>query len=155
MKLSHRGYFVVVIFACIFALTACKQEGPAEKAGEKVDQTVEKAGDKIDQSAKEASEKIDQTAEKAEQKMDAAGEAVKEEVKQAGEAMDDTAITAKIKAELVRDKELPASQIRVETMQNVVQLSGFVDSAAQKSKAAQVARSVQGVKDVKNDIIVR
>ena len=73
----------------------------------------------------------------------------------AGEYVDDAGITAKIKAELVRDKDLPASQIRVETMQNVVQLSGFVDSATQKSKAAQVARSVQGVKDVKNDIIVR
>jgi hyperosmotically inducible periplasmic protein len=73
----------------------------------------------------------------------------------AGEYVDDTAITAKIKAELVRDKELPATQIRVETLQNVVQLSGFVDNAAQKSKAAQVARQIQGVKDVKNDIVVR
>jgi len=73
----------------------------------------------------------------------------------AGEYVDDAAITAKIKAELVRDKELPATQIRVETMQNVVQLSGFVDNASQKSKATQVARGIQGVKDVKNDIIVR
>ena len=73
----------------------------------------------------------------------------------AGEYVDDATITSKIKAELVRDKELPATQIRVETMQNVVQLSGFVDSAAQKSKATQVARGIQGVKDVKNDIIVR
>jgi hyperosmotically inducible periplasmic protein len=73
----------------------------------------------------------------------------------AGEYVDDTAITAKLKAELVRDKELPATQIRVETLQNVVQLSGFVDNAAQKAKAGQVARQIQGVKDVKNDIIVR
>ena len=73
----------------------------------------------------------------------------------AGEYVDDTAITAKIKAELVRDRELPATQIRVETLQNVVQLSGFVDNAAQKAKAGQVARQIAGVKDVKNDIIVR
>lgn len=73
----------------------------------------------------------------------------------AGEYVDDTAITAKIKAELVRDRELPATQIRVETMQNVVQLSGFVDTAAQKAKAGQMARQIQGVRDVKNDIIVR
>lgn len=72
-----------------------------------------------------------------------------------GEYVDDTAITAKIKAELIRDKELPATQIRVETMQNVVQLSGFVDTAAQKAKAGQVARQTSGVRDVKNDIIVR
>jgi hyperosmotically inducible periplasmic protein len=73
----------------------------------------------------------------------------------AGEYVDDTAITAKIKAELVRDKELPATQIRVETLQNVVQLSGFVDTAAQKAKAGQMARQIAGVRDVKNDIIVR
>jgi osmotically-inducible protein OsmY len=73
----------------------------------------------------------------------------------AGEYVDDAAITAKIKAELVRDRDLPATQIRVETMQNVVQLSGFVDTATQKAKAGQVARQIQGVKDVKNDIIVR
>lgn len=72
-----------------------------------------------------------------------------------GEYVDDATITAKIKTELVRDKELPASQIRVETMQNVVQLSGFVDNATQKSRAGQLARSVHGVKDVKNDIVVR
>ena len=73
----------------------------------------------------------------------------------AGEYVDDASITAKIKAELVRDRDLPATQIRVETMQNVVQLSGFVDSAAQKAKAGQMARQIQGVRDVKNDIIVR
>ena len=73
----------------------------------------------------------------------------------AGEYIDDATITTKIKAELVKDKELPASQINVETMQQTVQLSGFVDSAAQKTKAGQVARSTQGVRDVKNDILVR
>ena len=73
----------------------------------------------------------------------------------AGEYVDDATITTKIKAELIKDKELPASQINVETMQQTVQLSGFVDSAAQKTKAGQVARNTEGVKDVKNDILVR
>ncbi len=73
----------------------------------------------------------------------------------AGEYVDDVGITTQIKAELIKDKELPASQINVETMQQTVQLSGFVDSAAQKAKAGQVARNTQGVKDVKNDILVR
>ena len=73
----------------------------------------------------------------------------------AGEYVDDAAITAKIKSELIRDDQLPASQIKVETMQQVVQLSGFVDSSIQKTKAANVARNTKGVKDVKNDIIVR
>lgn len=73
----------------------------------------------------------------------------------AGEYVDDATITTKIKAELIKDKELPASQINVETMQQTVQLSGFVDSAAQKTKAGVVARNTEGVRDVKNDILVR
>lgn len=73
----------------------------------------------------------------------------------AGQYVDDATITTKIKVELVKDKELPASQINVETMQSIVQLSGFVDSSAQKVKAGQVAMNMQGVKNVKNDIVVR
>jgi osmotically-inducible protein OsmY len=73
----------------------------------------------------------------------------------AGEYVDDATISTRIKAELIKDKELPASQISVETMQSVVQLSGFVDSSAQKTRAGQVAASTKGVKSVKNDIVVR
>jgi hyperosmotically inducible protein len=73
----------------------------------------------------------------------------------AGEYVDDATITTKITAELIKDKELPASQINVETMQQTVQLSGFVDLAAQKTKAGLVARNTEGVRDVKNDILVR
>jgi osmotically-inducible protein OsmY len=50
---------------------------------------------------------------------------------------------------------LKVTQIGVETMQNVVQLSGFVDSVEVKSRAGEVARDVSGVKDVANDLVVR
>jgi hyperosmotically inducible periplasmic protein len=46
-------------------------------------------------------------------------------------------------------------QIGVETMQDVVQLSGFVDSAQTKARAGEVARSAKGVREVKNDLVVR
>jgi osmotically-inducible protein OsmY len=46
-------------------------------------------------------------------------------------------------------------QINVETFKGVVQLSGFVDSAASVNKAGDVARSVEGVIGVKNNLIVR
>jgi osmotically-inducible protein OsmY len=46
-------------------------------------------------------------------------------------------------------------QISVETMQNVVQLSGFVDSEQTKARAGERARSVAGVQEVKNDLVVR
>lgn len=73
-----------------------------------------------------------------------------------GDYVDDAGITTKVKSSLAADVGLtPANQIHVETSQNIVQLSGFVDSAAHKAEAENVARGVEGVRDVKNNIIVQ
>lgn len=72
-----------------------------------------------------------------------------------GEYVDDATISTKVRAELVRDQSLKGFDIHVETMQDVVQLSGFVDSPAQKAQAEQIARSVSGVRSVRNNIVVR
>lgn len=73
----------------------------------------------------------------------------------AGRVIDDSAITAKVKAALVKDSTTKAHQIEVETFQGTVQLSGFVDDAEARSRASQLAANVEGVKDVKNDIQLR
>lgn len=72
-----------------------------------------------------------------------------------GEYIDSAAITTKVKAELIRDPVTKAGQISVETFKDVVQLSGFVDTAQAKTRAEQIARSVQGVRSVRNDIVVK
>jgi hypothetical protein len=72
-----------------------------------------------------------------------------------GEYIDDTVITTKVKAAILDDPSLKVLQISVETIKGVVQLSGFVDSRQNISKAGEVARSVPGVKSVKNDLIVK
>lgn len=72
-----------------------------------------------------------------------------------GEYVDSSAITTKVKAALLNEADLKASQISVETYKDVVQLSGFVDSSAAKNKAGQVTASVQGVRSVKNDLVVK
>lgn len=72
----------------------------------------------------------------------------------AGGYMSDTAITAKVKSALLADQSTSGLAIQVETNKGVVQLSGFVDSAAEKERAAEIASGVEGVKDVKNDIRV-
>ncbi|MBX9963731.1 MAG: BON domain-containing protein [Burkholderiales bacterium] len=69
-----------------------------------------------------------------------------------GEYVDDATISTKVKSAFVSDKDVKASQIEVETYRGVVQLSGFVDSQAEASRAVQLAKAVDGVKDVKNDI---
>jgi hyperosmotically inducible protein len=72
-----------------------------------------------------------------------------------GEYVDDATITTKVKAQIFNDPSLKVLQINVETFQDVVQLSGFVDSSASKERAAQIARNVTGVRQVKDSLIVR
>jgi hyperosmotically inducible protein len=73
----------------------------------------------------------------------------------AGEVVDDSTITAKVKAALIGDSRTKASQINVNTNQGIVQLAGFVDNPSAKSAAAEVARNVSGVKSVRNDLEVK
>ncbi|MGA2518444.1 MAG: BON domain-containing protein [Thermodesulfobacteriota bacterium] len=72
-----------------------------------------------------------------------------------GEYVDDSVITTKVKALLADDDFLKSFQISVETYKGIVQLSGFVNSQQAVDKAGQIARSVQGVKSVKNDLNVK
>ena len=69
-----------------------------------------------------------------------------------GEYFDDTVITTKVKAAVLNEPTLKSAEINVETFKGVVQLSGFVNSRADISKAVEVARGVPGVKSVKNDM---
>ena len=72
-----------------------------------------------------------------------------------GEYVDDSVITTKVKSLLAADDFLKSFQISVETHKGTVQLSGFVDSQKAVDKADEIARSVKGVKSVKNDLIVK
>ena len=72
-----------------------------------------------------------------------------------GQYVDDSAITAKVKAAIFDEESLKSRQINVETFKGVVQLSGFVDSQRNVSKAEQIAREVDGVKSVITDIIYK
>ena len=69
-----------------------------------------------------------------------------------GEYVDDTVITTKVKAAIFNEPTLKSAEINVETFKGVVQLSGFVSSQANIYKAAELARNVNGVTNVKNDM---
>jgi osmotically-inducible protein OsmY len=69
-----------------------------------------------------------------------------------GESIDDTVITTKVKAAILGDDTLKSAEINVETFKGEVQLSGFVNSQADINRAIEVARTVNGVKSVKNSM---
>ena len=69
-----------------------------------------------------------------------------------GMAVDDAVITTKVKAEILEHQKLKVFDIHVDTHNGIVQLSGFVDSKATADRAVKAARSVSGVRQVKNDM---
>jgi hyperosmotically inducible protein len=70
------------------------------------------------------------------------------------EVIDDSAITAKIKAEYAKDKTVSAMKIHIETDKGVVKLTGNAKSKAEAAKAVQIAKSAHGVTSVRNQITV-
>jgi osmotically-inducible protein OsmY len=72
-----------------------------------------------------------------------------------GEYVDDTVITTRVKAAILNEPSLKVFQINVETFKGTVQLSGFVSTQANISRAVEVARGVPGVTSVRNDMRLR
>ena len=69
-----------------------------------------------------------------------------------GEYIDDATITTKVKAALVKDDTVKAREVNVETFKGVVQLSGFVATESERTRASQVAAGVRGVQAVTNNL---
>jgi osmotically-inducible protein OsmY len=72
-----------------------------------------------------------------------------------GAYVDDATITTQVKARLLEDPNVAGTSISVETLNGVVMLSGFAKNATEKTTAESIARKVNGVKSVKNEIAVR
>lgn len=85
----------------------------------------------------------------------ASGCAVTRGQESVGAYVDDATITTQIKSRFVENKEVDATSIRVETLNGTVMLSGFAKNATEKNTAEAIARKVNGVKSVRNEIAVR
>src|ERR1017187_4841764 len=121
--------YIGIAFLLVSCLSACEKPGPAETAGKKIDQTVGDAGRQISDSVEKASNK-------------------------AGVVIDDTEITAKIKAVFLAEHGLKTLQIGVETDKGVVTLSGSADTLANSEMAKELAGAVAGVSRVKNQLVI-
>lgn len=118
----------------VAGLAACdtKQPGPAESAGTKIDQAANSAGKKIEATA----DKIGGQSDKA------------------GMAIDDTEITARVKAAIFAEPGLDTLQISVDTIKGVVTLSGSADSPTNRDRAKALATAVPGVKEVQDHLVI-
>lgn len=102
-----------------------------------------------------AGEKVDNAVANTKQETKDAGNYVENKTENAAQAIDDAAITTALKGKYVLDDELKAHDINVDTLNGVVTLTGAAPSAAAIERATTVAKTVDGVKDVKNQLTVK
>lgn len=75
--------------------------------------------------------------------------------KSTGEVIDDAAVTTRVKTALIRDDQVDANDVEVETYKGTVQLSGFVEDREDIDRAEELASNVDGVREVRNDLRYR
>ena len=119
---------------------------------ETVGQTLDRGIQTTERKAQQAASTVRQTAHDTAKD---ASQAMRDAARQSGNALDDAAISATVKTELVRDPELSALGINVDTAKGEVTLRGEADSAADRERATRVASSVQGVTKVNNELSIK
>jgi hyperosmotically inducible periplasmic protein len=171
---------VIAALACL-ALAACDRDANynAERTGTTVGQKIDNALDKSQQKLAEAGQKTEQKLDEAGKKIsDATDRAVADtmqaatDVKNAtiatandvktevstgetGRAIDDTAITASVKTDLLKDPDLSVLKIDVDTKDGVVTLNGLAGNVDARKRAEKMASSVKGVKEVRNFLVIK
>ena len=128
-----RALHVAAAGVLALGLVACDSKPSAEQIGKNIDRSVDQASRQID----------------------AAGKAVERKLEQAGQTIDDAALTGKVKSALVAEPGLKSGEINVTTQNGIVVLQGVADTIENRQKAAQVASNVEGVRAVRNEIVVK
>lgn len=119
---------------------------------EKVMDATKKAGEKALDATKDAAAA---TGEKAKDVAGDVADKSKELASAAGDAVTDTWITTKVKAKFADEKILQGADIKVETKDHLVTLTGNVPSAAAKARAVEIARGTENVTRVVDKLVVR
>ncbi len=139
MKVLESFKLIGISMLVAAGLAACDKPGPgpAETAGQKIDQTAVAAGDKIGETVDKVGDKLGEQSDKA------------------GVVIDDAEITAKVKAAVFAEPGLKTLQIGVDTVKGVVTLSGSVDSQASSDRVKGLAGAVAGVSAVENQLEIK
>ena len=141
------------------AIIADKTERAVDRIADKTDRATDRMGDKTERIADRMGDKIERAGDRMANKTDNAADRTADKTGnlagRAGANVADAVITTKIKADLFKEPELSAMAIKVETEKGIVMLSGFVDKKADAEKAVRLAKSVEGVTQVKSAIKVK
>jgi hyperosmotically inducible protein len=137
---------VLAALPLALALGACHPDNPTNTsestAGQKLDNAVATTKDDLSR----AGDKINEKADNAVVAMKDAANDVR---------LDDAAITASVKTDILKDPDLSVLKIDVDTKDGVVTLNGLADNEAAKTRAERLASGVKGVKEVRNFLTVK
>ena len=153
---------IVILLGMIFTALGCsKTDDSGQTVGQKLDQSLDKgnavanqAGRDIENAARQADRKIQQGANKAEDALRDSVAAARDKSGEVPSVVDDSAITASVKAEMLKDPALSVLQVNVSTTKGEVTLQGKVANAATRRHAEEVAQAVSGVQKVNNELQV-
>ena len=142
-KQVNRAMLAAIASAFALSVAAC---------GEKPSQSSADSYGKIP--ADSASSKVERATDSAEQKLERAADAAEKKLESAGKTLDDAAVTAKVKSALIAEPNLKAMAINVDTTAGIVTLKGTTENLEQKHKAEQLATTIEGVRSVRNELVV-
>lgn len=144
-KSTQRIVQIIAVSALAFGLAACnKAADDGQTAGQKLDSAIANTEKAADNAAANASNAAD-----------AAKDAAKDAGNAVAAAADSASITAAVNAGLIKDTELSAIKIDVDTKDGVVTLTGEAPSQAAKDRAGDIAKAVEGVSSVNNNLTVK
>jgi len=143
---NRSALWIAVAGALALNLAACGPQGTSDKASRDMDRTTANASRQLDRTP--------QTPPKAVQQAEQPAGASSEKSAETGKGFDDMALSGKVKSALIADPNLRSMPIDVEAEKGVVTLKGRVKSDSDRADAANVVSTVEGVKAVKNDLIV-
>lgn len=154
IQLHQRTLSVLAVSALALGLAACnKNEEPT--AGQQLDSAVSRTEQAAEDAQRRAEEAARTAGQRIENGVDRMGEAASNAADSAMDVAGDAAITASIKAALVKDSELSALQINVDTQGATVTLNGTAPNEQAKSRAEEIAKGVNGVVAVNNLLTVQ
>jgi hyperosmotically inducible protein len=149
---------MIAAFASL-ALAACDKQSTeqakrdATDAGHKINGALERTGEKIADATRKAAAEVKETASEARDKTVATTN--ESHSTDTGRALSDTAITASIKTDYLKDPDLSVLKIDVDTKDGIVTLNGLAETPDAKVRAEKLASAIKGVKEVKNHLTVK
>jgi len=138
----------VALLASVLAAGCDKTTSTGETVGQKIDKTIDSANDRFDATAS----RIERKVESAGTALTGAADKVQDKASVVATLVSDSAITASIKTDLLKDPHLSALRIDVNTVKGVVTLKGEVGSEASKQRAVQMASAIAGVERVDDQL---